>query len=492
MWPRGIRARLAVAITLVTVGVLGVSFFVLHQRTGSDLESRIDDQLAGDRQEFESSPAEQSRTSGQLARRARAFVNGQAYHPDSRIFAIQTGPAGPVITNSEELIESELGESEDGDEGEVEDSGAGPSGVLSANAGYETLAAGGDARVRVLTEPVTSGGRQIGTFHVAQSLSQVATAKDSLENTFLVVGAIALALVLVTAVWIATLTARPLDRIARFAAGVDRGELDRRLDDRGGPAEIQSLRTSLNHMLDRLQRAFDREREFVADASHELRTPITVAQGELDLLRRDADPQERERLDVVRRELQRMERLIGEMLSLAREDAGRSLDRRTVAVDDLLDDLRRDLPLFGPREYEVGALGGTLEADSDRIAQVLRNLARNAVTHTSPGGHVEIRAGAEGDQLRIEVIDDGPGIPPEEAAHLFERFYRSAETRSRDRDGSGLGLAIARAIVEAHGGRIWADTGQTPGARLVVELPGYRPSDEGARSRPSTTPARRV
>jgi two-component system OmpR family sensor kinase len=481
MWPRGIRARLAVAITLVTVAVLGVSFFVLHQRTGSDLESRIDDQLAGDLQEFESSPAGRSGTSGQLARRSRAFVNGQAYHPDSRIFAIQTGPAGPVITNSEELIEGELGESEEG-EHEAESPGASSSGVLSAAPGYVTLAAGGDARVRVLTEPVTNSGRQIGTFHVAQSLSQVTTAQDSLESTFLTVGAITLGLLLVTAVWIATLTARPLDRIAKFAAGVDRGELDRRLDDHGGPAEIQSLRASLNHMLDRLQRTFDREREFVADASHELRTPITVAQGELDLLRRSADPQERERLDVVRRELQRMERLIGEMLSLAREDAGRSLDRRTVAVDDLLDDLRRDLPLLGPREYEVGTLTGTLEADPDRIAQVLRNLARNAVTHTSRGGRVEVRVGAEGDRLHIEVIDDGPGIPPEEAAHLFERFYRSAETRSRDRDGSGLGLAIARAIVEAHGGRIWADAGRTSGARLIVELPGYRPAEEGARS----------
>src|SRR6187455_2536919 len=123
MWPRGIRARLAVAITLVTVAVLGVSFFVLHQRTGSDLESRIDDQLAGDLQEFESSPAERSRTSGQLARRSRAFVNGQAYHPDSRIFAIQTGPAAPVITNSEELIEGELDDESEEGEREAEDAG---------------------------------------------------------------------------------------------------------------------------------------------------------------------------------------------------------------------------------------------------------------------------------------------------------------------------------------------------------------------------------
>ena len=168
-------------------------------------------------------------------------------------------------------------------------------------------------------------GRQLGTFRVAQSLSQVATAQDSLRSTFIVIGAIALVVLLVAATWIATLIARPLDRMAEFAAGVDRGDLDRRLDDGDGPSEVRTLRTSLNHMLDRLQRAFEREREFVADASHELRTPITVAQGELELLRRDADVAERERLDVILRELRRMEGLIGEMLTLAREDAGRSL-----------------------------------------------------------------------------------------------------------------------------------------------------------------------
>ena len=256
--------------------------------------------------------------------------------------------------------------------------------MLSAPPGYETLSAGGDARVRVLTRPVSNGGRQLGTFRVAQSLSQVATAQDSLRSTFIVIGAIALVVLLAAATWIATLIARPLDRMAEFAAGVDRGDLDRRLDDGDGPSEVRSLRTSLNHMLDRLQRAFEREREFVADASHELRTPITVAQGELELLRRDADAAERERLDVILRELRRMEGLIGEMLTLAREDAGRSLEPRRFPVDDLLDDLRRDLPLLGPRDYDVAHLDGTMEADPDRVAQVLRNLARNAVAHTRP------------------------------------------------------------------------------------------------------------
>jgi two-component system OmpR family sensor kinase len=479
LWPRGIRARLVLAITLVAAATLAISFFVLHQRTGSDLESRIDEQLAGDLQEFENSPAATSRTEGQLARRSHAFVNGQAYHPDSRIFAIEIGNGSRVVTNSEELIEAELGEVEggEGDEG----SARSPTGVLSAPPGYETLSAGGDARVRVLTRPVPNGGRQLGTFRVAQSLSQVAAAQDSLRSTFIAIGAIALVVLLVAATWIATLIARPLDRMAEFAAGVDRRDLDRRLDDGDGPSEVRSLRMSLNHMLDRLQRAFEREREFVADASHELRTPITVAQGELELLRRDADAAERERLDVILRELRRMEGLIGEMLTLAREDAGRSLEPRRFPVDDLLDDLRRDLPLLGPRDYDVAHLDGTMQADPDRVAQVLRNLARNAVAHTPIDGHVEILASADGDRVRFEVIDDGPGIDPDEAAHLFERFYRSPEARARDREGSGLGLAIAQAIVDAHGGRIWADPEYTGGARLVVELPGYRGEEAVAR-----------
>lgn len=479
IWPRGIRARLVLAITAVAAVVLAASFFFLHERTGSDLESRIDDQLAGDLHEFETSPAARSRTEAQLARRSRAFVNGQAYHPDSRIFAIEVGNGPRVVTNSEELIESEIGESEgeDGDAGTAQN----PSGLLAADPGYETLSAGGDARVRVLTQPVANSRGQFGTFRVAQSLTQVATAQDSLRSTLVLVGAIALFVLLGTAIWIATLISRPLDRMATFATGVDRGDLDRRLEDAGGPAEIRSLRVSLNHMLDRLQRAFNREREFVADASHELRTPITVAQGELELLRRGAGPAERDRIDAVRRELRRMEGLIGEMLELAREDAGRSLDRRRAPVDDLLDDLRRDLPLFGPRDYEVGHLDGTIAADLDRVAQVLRNLARNAVAHTEPGGKVEIQATAAGERVRFAITDDGPGIDPDEAAHLFDRFYRSPESRARDRNGSGLGLAIARAIVDAHGGRIWVDPEYRTGARLVIELPGYRPENERAR-----------
>jgi two-component system OmpR family sensor kinase len=470
--PRGVRGRLVAAIVSVALGVLGVSFFALHQRTGSDLEARIDDQLAGDLSEFRASPAGQAATAKELAAGSREFVKGQAYHPDSRIFSVEVGSAGKVVTNSEELIEAEQGESEPGEE-EGAEATASSGGILAAEDGFNTVSAGGDARVRVLTEPIVSDGRVLGKFQVAQSLSQVAAAQDSLRSTFLIIGGAAIVVLLIAAIWIATLLARPLDRIAGFAAGVGEGDLKRRLDENRGPAEVQSLTNSLNRMLERLQRAFEREREFVADASHELRTPITIAQGELDLLRREAAQPERERLDIVRRELARMERLIADMLSLAREDAARLLSVRSVPVDDILDDLRRDLPLLGPRRYCVGSLEGTIDADPDRIAQVLRNLARNAVTHTGADGVVEVDAEECPAGARFRIRDDGPGIASDEAAHLFERFYRADESRARDTEGSGLGLAIARAIVEAHGGRIWAEPG--PGGVVAFELPGYHP-----------------
>ncbi len=473
--PSGLRGRLVAVIVVIAAAVLGASFYVLHERTGSDLEKRVDRDLQSDLDEFNSSGISRSSSASDLQKRAREFVDSQAYHPDSRIFAIQIGAGDDVVTNSEELIESELGREEPGEA----TPGVTESGILSARAGFDTVSAGDEADVRVLSQPVQIDGRVVGSFHVAQSLSQIATAQDSLQEAFLVVGAIALLVLILAAAWISTLLTRPLDEIASFAAGVDRGELDRRLDSRSGSREVKSLSSSLNRMLDRLQRAFEREREFVADASHELRTPVTVAKGELDLLRREVDERERERLDVVRRELGRMERLIAEMLSLAREDAGRSLEIRRVPVNDLLDDLRRDLPLLGPRSYQVDELEGTVALDPDRVAQVFRNLTRNAVAHTGEGGVVSVSVRASGDSVRFDVRDDGPGIQQEEADHLFERFYRSPKTRARDVDGSGLGLAIARAIVEAHGGTIWAEPG--PGGRVSFELPGY---DEAPIPRP--------
>ncbi len=474
--PSGLRGRLVAAILIVAVAVLAGSFFALHEGTGADLSRGIDDQLQTDLGEFEGSAAGSSATENQLIRRARAFVATQGYHGDSRVFAIQVGTGGsaPVITNQREAVTPE---GDEGPEQGDESTGSTSSGVLGAPLGFATIGAPDGGHLRVLSKLIGPAEAPVGTFRVAQSLAPVGAAQGSLRDTLLVVGLVAVLVLIAAAVWIATLVANPLQRIAGFAAEVDTAGLDRRLGEAEGPTEVRSLSHSINHMLDRLQASFEREREFVADASHELRTPVTIAQGELALLRRQAAPDERERLDVVMRELRRMERLVAEMLTLASEDSGGPERRERVDVSDLLSDLRRDLPLMGRRNYDVAEVGGTIEADPDRLAQVFRNLLGNAVAHTREGGCVSVHALPLGDRIRFEVRDDGPGFGAAEAERLFDRFYRTEEGRGRDRGGSGLGLAIARSIVESHGGRIWAQgvTGSTGGGAVVAfELPGYR------------------
>ena len=471
--PTGLRGRLVAAIVVVTAIVLAGSFFALHRTTGADLNRQIDDQLQGDASEFAASPAVDAKTEGQLRRRARAFLAGQGYHADSRVFAIQVGSSPrDVVTNQPEAV---VPEDEEGDESETVDGEDAAGGLLSTRPGLSTTDAPDGGRLRVLTEPIGPPAAPIGTFRVAQSLEPIGDSQSSLRSSLLIVGIVALAVLIAAALWIATVVARPLTRIAAFAAEIDTADLDRRLSEDDGPIEVRSLAHSFNRMLDRLQSAFDREREFVADASHELRTPVTIAQGELDLLRRSATEAEGERLEVVRRELKRMERLVAEMLTLASQDAEASLRHERVDLSDLLSDLRRDLPLMGSRHYVVDDLGGTVEADPDRLAQVFRNLLSNAVAHTDDGGEITVRATPVGDHVRFEVTDDGPGFGPDEAERLFDRFYRSGTGRARDGGGSGLGLTIARSIVEAHGGsiRVVPSDGAS-GGRIVFELPRYR------------------
>ena len=229
-------------------------------------------------------------------------------------------------------------------------------------------------------------------------------------------------------------------------------------------------------MLDRLQRTFERQRDFVSDASHELRTPLTVLRAQVELLDRETDERRRrEGTATLPRRLDELDRLVGDMLTLASAESGQLVEPRPVELESFFEDLRRDLPLFGEREFELQAVGGTLQADPDRLTQVLRNLVRNAVAHTGPGDAVRITAGAIGGRLEIAVADSGPGIPADQLEWIFERFHRLEKGRSRDRGGSGLGLAIARAIVEAHGGEIRADSSPGRGATFRITLPGYAP-----------------
>jgi signal transduction histidine kinase len=332
-------------------------------------------------------------------------------------------------------------------------------------------------KMRIVTHPVGYQGRRVGTLHVADPLTPVENAEASLRRTFAVAGSLALLLAVAAGILIATLIARPLRRMATVAAAVDAGDLSQRAGSVAERGEVGALATAFDRMLERLERAFARQRDFVSDASHELRTPLAVLRAQVELLDRETDDGTRhEGTATLLHRLDELDRLVGDMLTLASAEAGRLVRPQPVDLADFFEDLRRDLPLFGERDFHVEPVDGVLEADPDRLTQVLRNLVRNAVSHTAPGDRVTVAARSRDGWLELAVTDTGPGIAHDQLEHVFERFYRADEDRSRDSGGSGLGLAIARAIVEAHGGRIWAESTPGKGATFHLELPGYRPT----------------
>jgi two-component system OmpR family sensor kinase len=308
-----------------------------------------------------------------------------------------------------------------------------------------------------------------------QPLSPVEDAQAEVEKTFFLAGGLALAAALLGGYLVAARTAAPLRRMAATAAAVDGGDLSPRIGpERAAPVEARTLAEAFDHMLDRIDRSFSRQRQFVSDASHELRTPLTAIRGQLEVLTHDESPgtDEVRRVErVVMMELARIERLVDDLLTLARLDEEAPLELGEIGIAPYLLGFGEDRSLGAVTVGELPA--GVLRADPEQLTQVIRNLLANARRHAGSDGRVEISALSHGSRLTILVDDDGPGIPEAERERVFDRFHRSQASRDRGSGGSGLGLAIARAIVELHGGRIWAEESPLGGARLAFELPRF-------------------
>jgi two-component system, OmpR family, sensor kinase len=323
-------------------------------------------------------------------------------------------------------------------------------------------------------EPADPGGGGSGRGDEGSAISPIADAQSDVEKTFLLVGGATLLAALLAGYLLAARTASPLRRFAATAAEVDAGDLTPRLAaSPSSAAELRTLAESFNRMLDRLDRAFARQRQFVADASHELRSPLTAVRGQLEVLARKDDPSAAEvrRVEAVTMtEMRRVERLLDDLLALARLDEGVGAAPREVRAAPFL----RALAEAAPGEpTEVGELAdGAVSADPDLLAQVVRNLLSNAHRHAP---RVVLSSSANGGRLIVSVDDDGPGIPAGEREHVFDRFHRSEPARDRGSGGGGLGLAIARSIVELHRGRIWVEDSPLGGARVRFELPGFTP-----------------
>ena len=268
---------------------------------------------------------------------------------------------------------------------------------------------------------------------------------------------------------------RPVERLRGEAAALHVSELGRRLQVPETNDELQRLAETLNDMLDRVHAALDRDRRLVDEASHELRTPIGVLQAEVDLALKE--PRSRDELEAALRsiaqETERLRRLTQDLLVLARSDRGRlPVHRADVDVPGLLRDV---VDPFTERARRQGvdirmvAADAWAHVDGDRVRQAVSNLVDNALRHSARGGTIEVRAGRDGERLRVAVVDHGGGFAPEVLDRAFEPFARS--DGERDGEGAGLGLANVRAVAEAHGGSATALNLDGGGAQVVLDLP---------------------
>jgi signal transduction histidine kinase len=272
---------------------------------------------------------------------------------------------------------------------------------------------------------------------------------------------------------------RPVRLVTETAEAISTSELTRRIDVRGRD-EISRLAATFNEMLDRLEEAFRVQRQFVDDAGHELRTPITIIRGHLEV----ADPDPTERLKtttLVMDELDRMSRIVNDLLTLAKAKQPDFLELDTVDVSSLTEDLHAKATALGPREWRLDGVGrGVVVADRQRLTQALMQLAQNATEHTTPGAEIAFGSAVANGWATLWVRDTGTGIPPEDQDRIFQRFARTNGSR-RGAAGAGLGLAIVRAIAEAHHGRVELQSRLGMGATFAVVIPVDQPPPQRER-----------
>jgi two-component system OmpR family sensor kinase len=297
--------------------------------------------------------------------------------------------------------------------------------------------------------------------------------------------------------WLVRLGLRPLRDIEHVAGAIADGHLDQRIPEGPPKTEVGRLSAALNVMLSRIQSAFaqrdateaalrqsqGRLRRFVADASHELRTPVAAVSAYAELFERGAESRPEDLARVmkgIRGETARMGHLVEDLLLLARLDESRPIDRSPVDLVEVANDAVHAARAVGP-EWPIQFLPGSpavVMGDRSRLRQVLDNLLSNVRAHTPPGTTATITVHTDGDYAVCRIEDDGPGLTADEAERVFERFYRADPSRSRTSGGAGLGLSIVAAIVAAHGGRVAAAPAEGHGAVFTVQIPLDRPWPE--------------
>ena len=341
---------------------------------------------------------------------------------------------------------------------------------------FETIANLGESSPALFGITTINVANQKYFVAIAASLSNVRNIQRRLLITLLFAVPVAILLSFLGGALLAKRATDPLERMSETAQQVSAQHLGKRIELERADVELKRLADSFNQMLERLDESFKQIRQFTADASHELRTPVAILMGETELAVNDLlDYEEcKAALTSRREELQRMAQIVDDLLALSQFDYGeRTLQRKPLDFSDLVVEVceqQRNQAKAKGVELEIGAtVPVMIQGDSSRLRQMVRNLLDNAIKYTPVGGRVTVGLERLGnDQFSLRLSDTGIGIPETSLPHIFDRFYRVDKARTREEGGTGLGLSIVKQIVEAHGGQI--EVQSKPGAGTVMTV----------------------
>ncbi len=462
-WARGLSLRtrlLAVTLALVAVGLV-IAGVVTYSSLRTFLLDRVDDQLRAAQVPALRQIGETDPFDGLRGGPGRGRGPGLGDLPQGIVGAVFTEPGGELVKS----LDSDA-----------------PAPYRDVR-GLFTADQPEKGSYRYIAGPAFDNTG--GTYHfvIGIPLSDMNSTLSRLVLIEVLVGLGVLAAVGGAGYWLVRLGLRPLTDIEHTAGAIAAGDMSRRIEDENPKTEVGRLGGALNTMLGTIEAAFAerkeserRLRQFVADASHELQTPLTSVRGYAELFRRGAADRPEDLSTAMSRieaESERMGVLVDDLLLLAHLDQNRPMTRGKVDVRAITQDLVGDARVVDPRRpfTFVAPEPVVIDGDEQRLKQVVANLLSNARTHTPPGTPVTVAVRREGDEAVIEVEDLGPGMTPEHAARVFERFFRADPSRARASGGSGLGLSIVSAIAEAHGGRVEVETNPGHGATFRVRLP---------------------
>jgi signal transduction histidine kinase len=465
--PSTLRARILLWFIGVLVLAVSASILVTYEVLSIRLEQRIDDELNQEARELQALAKGDDPATGRPfgAEADRVFDIYLERNVPSKNEALITFVDGKPYFRSRQAVPYRLDEDPEF-----------VARVATLDAPLRSSVDTPAGRVEYLAKPlkVNGEGRTLGVFVAARFVEGEEAALESAVRAAALVGLALLLIGSVLASRLADRVVQPMTALAGAARSISETDLSTRIQVNGHD-QVAELASTFNDMLDRLERAFAAQRRFVDDASHELKTPLTIVRGNLELL--EEDPEERQRtLAAVADELDRMGRIVDDLLLLAKHEQPDFLHLTTVDLRTLTDELHAKAKALAPRKWVVDrSANGRIVGDRQRLTQAVIQLAQNAARFSKEGDVIALGSSIAAGEARLWVRDTGPGIPREEQTAIFARFRRGSGPKRTE--GAGLGLAIVKAIAEAHHGRVELDSAVGAGSTFTIVVPVDQPTE---------------